>query len=209
MQKIRWAPKVQRELLVRLYRSEARLPPDPVLVEEVGGRLFERCQSVLWVSDGNGVRCPECATLLRPSGVRWSQDDHPRCGCGWTGTSDEWAHSWRHRELNGANAIAAFRAYEHAWPRSRTERDRVICIDQLIHAFHVTLRREAGRPAANNLMEGSVTQVVALLDSIGGTTFGLDEVASQHEGWQSTTSEMVRRRRQSGGETPRASGPTR
>jgi hypothetical protein len=197
VEKIRWAPKVPKERVSRLYRDEARGLPDPMVVEEVGGRLFERCQSVLMVSDANGVLCPMCQTALTPQGNRWTQSDTPTCRCGWSCTFAEWSLSWRHRELNGANAVDAFRAYVQSWPTARTIRRQMVLIDQLIHAFHYGLRQDPGRPAANNLIEGSVAQVVQLLDEIGGTTFGLSELRAEHASWQSTTSGMVRRRRSS------------
>ncbi len=77
----------------------------------------------------------------------------------------------------------------------------MVVIDQLIHAFHYGFNEDPGRPAANNLIEGSVTQVVQLLDDIGDKTFGLGELQTEHEAWRSTTSGMVLRRRSAPGPT--------
>lgn len=188
---------MQRERLTRLYRDEARGLPDPVVIEDVGGRLFERCLSVLMVSEANGCICPDCQSRLQPKGDRWTTSDAPECECGWTCTFADWSESWRHRELNGANAIDAFRAYARKWPVTRTARSQMVLIDELIHAFHYGLINDPGRPAANNLIEGSVAQVVELLDDFGDRTFGLSELSSHHAAWQSTTSGMVQRRRSS------------
>ncbi len=51
----------------------------------------------------------------------------------------------------------------------------MFAIDRLIHEFHWDLAAQLpNRPAANNLIEGSLQQVIALLDQLAtGMTRGL------------------------------------
>jgi hypothetical protein len=199
MCRIRWAPRLRREKLLELYAAESLGVVDKDLIDDVGWTLYDRCRSVIMVSDASGVWCPRCDELVSPCGPRWTDGDTPLCSiCGWSCTYDEWATSWRHRELNGANAISAFRRFVAAWPAEASYRRQIVLIDALIHAFHVGLRGDEGRPAGNNLLEGNVTDVVQLLDAIGDRTFGITELDAHHAAWRTTASELVRRRRQIG-----------
>jgi hypothetical protein len=52
----------------------------------------------------------------------------------------------------------------------------MVCIDQLIHSFHISLRTgKLNRSFANNLIEGSHDQVVEFLDQLSALPGGVDK----------------------------------
>ena len=67
----------------------------------------------------------------------------------------------------------------------------MIAVDQLIHAFHWDVKLQLpNRPAGNNLIEGSLEQVIGLLDRL---SYG--ENAQAMETWRGTLVIMEKRRR--------------
>ncbi len=58
-----YAPKVPIGSVVRLYRADASGIRDDEMQDDVGWRLFARCQDVLLVGDSK-VRCPECRAVF-------------------------------------------------------------------------------------------------------------------------------------------------
>lgn len=118
----------------------------------------------------------------------------PTTGCGWEITSAAWHDSWKHRDLLGTAAMQAVEIYLHDYPQARTAESRMICIDQLIHAFHISPRSgKAGRSFANNLIEGSHEQVVNLLDRLFAKAGGVDK-----DSWRAEVDRMYSRRRGKG-----------
>ena len=66
----------------------------------------------------------------------------------------------------------------------------MLAIDQLIHAFHWDLKtRLPNRLVANNLLEGSLKQVISFLDDLAAR----DQPAKAQ--WRQTIQRMWRRRR--------------
>jgi len=67
----------------------------------------------------------------------------------------------------------------------------MVCIDQLIHSFHISLRTgKAGRSFGNNLIEGSHDDVVAFLDRLSAKPGGVNK-----EEWRAEVDRMYNRRR--------------
>jgi hypothetical protein len=74
---------------------------------------------------------------------------------------------------------------------AKTPQERMFAIDWLIHAYHWDLKQQLpNRPAANNLIEGSLDHVINLLDRL---SYG-NGPQSQDE-WRKTLSVMWNRRR--------------
>jgi hypothetical protein len=81
--------------------------------------------------------------------------------------------------------------YLHGYPLARTTEERMVCIDQLIHAFHISLQTGGfNRSFANNLIEGSHDQVVELLDGLSAAPGRVDK-----EQWRAEVKSMYARRR--------------
>lgn len=67
----------------------------------------------------------------------------------------------------------------------------MVCIDQLIHAFHVSLRDgQLNRSFANNLIEGSYQQMIEFLHGLSALPGGVDKSE-----WRAQVATMFRRRR--------------
>lgn len=195
MEKISWAPKIRQSKIWQLYQNDALGTIDEVLVEDVGLGLLERCRSI-WLVTQREVECPRCGgtfSLCEPGS--WKPlPGVQRCstpGCGWETTADEWHESWRHRELLGTAAMDAIETYLHDYPRARKTEERMVCIDQLIHSFHISLQTgKLNRSFANNLIEGSHDQVVEFLDRLSAKSGGVDK-----EEWRKEIRGMYKTRR--------------
>lgn len=177
MSKFVWAKKVPRELIRRLYESDAAAIPDEELADEVGWALYTRCDAIVNVTECyelGRLRCPECWRELTLT------DEHFICGCGFGADWDEFRRSYRAKQLYGANALPFFKRYLSEFPRAESFGEKLIAIDTLIHSFHVLHsyrlgdtspdpydeNNRLGRPAAANLIEGSLSEVVRFLDEL-------------------------------------------
>jgi hypothetical protein len=194
VEKILWSPKIRPEKLWALYQSDARGMLDEDLLTEIGYGLFARCQSILMIRDGL-VPCPRCGAVfpVQTPGQPPSPEPVtcPTQGCGWQVTGEVYHQSKRHRELLPGQAGPAFETYVQRFSRAATPQERMFAIDRLIHDFHWDLAGQLpNRPAANNLIEGSLQQVIALLDQL---SYG-DDAAAKAE-WHETVAIMMKRRR--------------
>jgi hypothetical protein len=195
MEKILWSPKLRTARIWQLYQNDARGTVDGDLVEDVGFTLFHRCHSILLVTRRQ-VECPRCGTLfqLREQGV-WKllpgPQPCPTPGCGWQTTAEEWHSSWQHRDLLGTAALPAIETYLRDYPLAHTIAEKMVCIDQLIHSFHISLRTgKSSRSFANNLIDGTHDQVVEFLDRLSARSDGVDKVS-----WRAEVDAMYTRRR--------------
>jgi hypothetical protein len=194
-EQIAWAPKVRQVKIWQLYQNDALGAVDEDLLEDVGYRLLRRCQSIR-LATNRGLECPRCGSdFMLPESEPWrllpGRQMCPKLGCGWETTAEEWHASWRHRDLLGAAAMPTIEAYLRDYPRAASAQERMLCIDQLIHAFHISLRDgQAGRSFANNLIEGSHKQVIDLLDRLFALPGGVKK-----DQWQGEVEEMWKRRR--------------
>ncbi len=194
MEKIHWAPKVRQEKLWKLYQSDANGFLDEDLLSQVGYALLARCESIVLIDQGK-VMCPRCGAIffVRPCYTKGNTTPVacPTEGCGWQVTGEEYDQSIRHRELHIGQAGPAFDAYLEAYPKAKTPQERMFAIDRLIHAFHWDLKLQLpNRPAGNNLIEGSLDQVIDMLDRL---TYG-DDPQLQDE-WRENLAVMWKRRR--------------
>ena len=200
MEKISWSPKIRPAKIWQIYQNDALGGVDAALVEAVGFSLFQRCHSI-WLVTRHQVECPRCgkAFLLHELGTwRLLPRVHscPTPGCGWETTAEQWHESWKHRNLLGTAALPAIETYLHDYPQARTTAEQMVCIDQLIHSFHISLRTgKSSRAFANNLIEGTHDQVVELLDRLSARTGGVDK-----DHWRAEIDGMYNRRRGKEGE---------
>ena len=182
VERIQWANRVSQTRIWQLYQSDARGILDEELIDEVGIALYARAQSILLVIKGD-VRCPRCRSIVH---IGWEQIQAPDkvilcpiAGCLWQTTYRDWRKSLHRQHLLGRNANSALKAFVEQYRHAKRPRDKMLLIDQLIHAFHQKLK--AGDPlksVASNLIEGKGPKVVAFLERLAygdGNTPGLKE----------------------------------
>lgn len=185
--KLQWAPKVSQVKIRRLYELDAERIIDVELINEVGWALWERCDSILTVTAAhNGhVLCPVCGTVIERQDP-WSADEYVKCAeCDWQIPWAAYHQSYRGRQLFGANAVGIFEAYHKAFPRAQAANEKMVLIDQLIHAFHISLR-EIGRPVAANLIAGSLGDVIHFLNKLSGGDASAARIGDSRAAWQRT-----------------------
>ncbi len=172
--------------LARLYELDALGLEDEDLVDEVGYGLYQRCRSILMVTDARQVDCPQCGALIESRGERWSRLNPVVCeACGFKATYGQWRDSWRKQELMGGNAVAVYRAYFAAYPAARTYAEKLLLVDRLIHAFHFSMRQSRTfRPVAQQLIAGSAEQVLAFLDRLSAVDYSTGELNESGAEWQ-------------------------
>ncbi len=176
---IRWAKKVTKEKIAELYSSDAAGYNDIELVDEVGTALYARCESIISVTYGFEKKlliCPLCGKEIPLD----TEKNEFSCECGFHATWQEFRASYKGKQLYGANALPAFLEYHRNFPNAHSYKKKMMCIDRLIHAFHVlhSYRSESvsydpydknntlGRPVCTNLIEGSLSEVVKFLDTL-------------------------------------------
>jgi len=180
---IRWARRVPQETIRRLYTLDAKGILDEQLVDEVGYAFYARCLHIQTVTRAHFGRatCPRCRSEIARASQdwrRWRKDEPMTCACGWQTTWGEYQRSYKGKQLVGGNAYPVFKAFLNRWPLARTPRDKLLEIDGLIHACHEDAKKRWARPAACNLIEGRMTEMIAFLDELAygpQSTAGLEE----------------------------------
>lgn len=78
--------------------------------------------------------------------------------------------------------ISEFRRFVATLPLLRTTSEKVLTIDRVINAFHTWIKFNIPtRPAAANLLEGKIEDVIAFLDEIAGDT---NEELARFKAWR-------------------------
>lgn len=182
-----WAKKVSRSKLRRLYLVDAQGILDAELIDEVGWALWERCDSILTVTAAHygHVRCPVCNSMIEHS-QPWTDDELVGCNeCGWEIPWADYHQTYRGKQLFGANAVESFMAYHTEYPLAQTAKHKMVLIDQLIHAFHIGLT-EIGRPAAANLIEGKLQDVIDFLNELSSSDTSAAGIGDSQATWRQT-----------------------
>lgn len=194
---IEWAPRVSLHKIRRLYVEEARGSCPDEFIDEVGFSLYARCASILeFTAAVNGrVKCMRCsksgtaAFIERKTRQASEMLRCPACG---------WQVRWRvylveadrlDGSLHAGNAGAAFQRFVSTYPQSRTREEKILAIDRLIHEFHWNLMAEdealqPHKPAGVNLLRGSTTQVIEMLNEL---TYGENtppELLASRDWWR-------------------------
>jgi predicted RNA-binding Zn-ribbon protein involved in translation (DUF1610 family) len=156
--------------ILRLYSGLARGVCDDDLVNEVAFAFYARCQSIIEVMEAGGgtVRCHGCGEIIRRS---TDSEELIQCEqCGWSITWKEFFKSYQKRQLHGGSAYPFFREYVARLPKCKTVDEKVLLIDWIIHQCHIAVNPKisdpVARPAAVNLIEATVTQVIPFLENL-------------------------------------------
>jgi hypothetical protein len=187
-EKPHWAPKVSQAKVRLLYERDAQGIIDLELIDEVGWALWERCDSILIVTAAHHgqVLCPICGTVIERQNP-WSAGEIVECAkCDWHILWATYHRSYRSKQLFGANAVEVFESYHEAFPHAQTTQEKMALIDQLIHAFHISLKADIGRPVAANLIEGSLKDVIHFLNKLTSGKLSATGIGDASTAWKKT-----------------------
>lgn len=189
-ERIKWAPRIRPEKIKQLYESDSHGFQDDELCNDVGFRLYLRCQTILMVSRDE-VSCPRCGkTFVIDTSAKEAVTICPTEGCGWGTMMLAYRQSWSKKRIWGANALPAFESYYDQFSPKLSYKEKMILIDRLIHSFHWSLKEDQpNRSVANNLIEGNHDQVIEFLNRLTGVD------NERKEAWRETKEKMMRRRK--------------
>jgi DNA-directed RNA polymerase subunit RPC12/RpoP len=190
---LQWSPRLSRQKLRQLYNLDSQGILDEELLDDVGWCLLARCRDILTVhraKRGKSVRCPACdgrgeeTYLPRQGGF----EELIRCPqCGWQIRWVDFLGAVKRRQLNAGGAVKAFADYVACFSSARSPQEKMLAIDQLIHAFHYSIRELPDlptRPVGVNLIQGNLKAVIALLDELSfGENAGQERLAIR-QGWE-------------------------
>ena len=178
---MRWAPRVRRDKIRRLYENDACSIIDGELIDEVAYAFYARCESILTVTEASKgrVKCPCCGCIILRHGVK--KEQVLKCDeCSWEITWGAYFQSYHRKQLHGGGAVDVLRDFVRQFPTLRSPQEKMILIDRLIHECHKGLQEGVyTRPLAVNLIAGKMTQIIILLDDLAygaGSTPGTKEV---------------------------------
>lgn len=174
-----WNRKVAGSDLIRLYQSNAGSFTDERLLADIGLTFYLRCVQAAQVRahlDAEEMVCLNCGAVLsaRTCGsgaytvLNVGQRDYAaRCQCGRVYTYRAYRKNCNTVNMPGGRAAPIFAEYARRWPLCRDTNEQMLLIDWLVHQCHVTLMNgEKGRTVCVNLIEGTLRQLTALVNSL-------------------------------------------
>ncbi len=181
----RWARRVEQEKIRRLYETDARGIVDEELIDDVGYAMLARCESILIATEAHLGRaaCMGCRRIIEHNG---KPDAELACAaCGWQTTWRAYHQSYRRKQLVGGLALPAFVAFAERWPTLLTPRDKLLAIDAVVHACHMSVEREiASRPAAVNLIQGATRDLLRFLNELAYSDLSTPGLDVSREQWR-------------------------
>lgn len=180
----KWAYRLSKNQIERLYKSVSDGFMDEELIHEVGFSLLDRCKSILKVCDSVKGRphCPICDTQIQ---VQWKKDEILTCPqCSWTCPWKVYQKSYKYKSLFVGGLERDVREFVDKFESTHSLSEQLILIDTLIHRFHWEKTSISGRPGVCSLIEGKMKDTMAFLD---GLTYGdkiPDQVRRTREEWR-------------------------
>jgi len=163
LNKYRWSPKLSRQILIRLYKSDAQGFQDVELVDEVGFTLYARClqgREEGKIKDSGKLKCHNCGDILQATGKGLLLE----CTCGCLYIYRDYRRAFREENMPFGAAQEIFSAFVNDWERAKGYPAKMRLIDNLIHEFHMNLNSGVkGRFVGINLIEGTKKQIADVI----------------------------------------------
>jgi len=165
LNKFKWAPKVPRRHLIRLYESDAKMMIDSELLDEVGFMMYARCiqaKTECELSKIGKLKCHNCGLiLLKP------QNGLMTCGCSYSYIFREYMRSFNKNRMPYGGANPFFFKFIEAWPKMKSDAEKMRLIDWVIHECHLNMLSGVKRSFAGiNLFEGTIEQITQLINEL-------------------------------------------
>jgi ribosomal protein L37AE/L43A len=174
-----WAQRVPKSKIKQLYELDAKRICDEDFLDEVGYALYARCQSIIEACRATfgEVICPVCSAIISHNQEKERLLTCP--GCDWQLTWGTYFAIIQHKQLSGAETVLElFREYINKFPKANSDREKMFCIDKLLHGCHWSVRYGPTRPVAINLIKGRLSDVIQFLDALSyglGSTPGIKQ----------------------------------
>lgn len=195
--KIQWAPRVKMAKILQLYTQFARGLCDEALVDEIVYAFDDRCRSIIDVMEATQgrVRCHGCGNTLHRQAT--GHEEILTCAkCGWAVTWGEFFSSYQKKQLHGGTAYPFFQQYVQRLSGCRTANEKLLLVDWIIHQCHIAVRpdleKPIARPAAVNLIEATVSQIIPFLSTL--PLAPNPELHASYQKWQELMAETIRPR---------------
>lgn len=151
--------------------------------------FYARCHSIMDATDAayGRIHCPACEAIVLRAGNDRAQE-LVCAACGWRVTWGAYQETYRRKQLTGGGATPFFREYMERLGQTRTPGERMLLIDWMVHQCHESVQRGAkttlcSRPAAVNLIDGTMSQVMALLEGLAANA-STAEMQQHRELWR-------------------------
>jgi len=176
---VRWAGRIPRHKMIRLYELDAQGLADEELIDDVAWGCYARCLAILQATRAYAgvVACPACGAEITHA---WRRGEVLLCaGCGWQMPLADYARSFLGKKLHGGSAMHVWQAYVERFPAAATPRDKMLLIDWLIHQLH-----SSTRSVAVQLIGGTPREVAALLDGLAYAEPSTPGLAENRRAWR-------------------------
>ena len=160
--KIKWAERLPRNLIRRLYESDAKHIQDNELADEVGYGLYARSKNLIEINrthESGMIYCKSCENKIYKS-----DGDIYKCTCGWSVSQSEYHLSYKGKQFISISATQFADEFMRKWEMAKDNyADKMMAIDYLIHRFHDEFTDCTTRPAAINFIEGKAEDIIDLI----------------------------------------------
>jgi len=160
--KIKWAERLPRNLIRRLYESDAKHIQDNELADEVGYGLYARAKDLIEINKTHGsgmIYCKSCECKIYKSA-----GEIYKCACGWFISQREYHLSYKGKQFISISAAMFGEEFMRKWELAKNSyADKMMAIDYLIHRFHDEFTDCTTRPAAINFIEGKSEDIIDLI----------------------------------------------
>lgn len=190
--KIRWSPRVSRQKIRLLYEKDAQGIVDEDLINEVAFSFYARCLDILTVTEAakGRIKCLKCDHIITH---QWKKDEIIKCEkCSWETSWGDYSSSYKGKQLHAGLVEEVFKEFVTKLPKAQTTKEKMILIDTIIHQCHKWLNPELNeytyhRPIAVNLIEGKMTKIIELLNSLAEGQENTEGVKERREFWKKRT----------------------
>ncbi len=160
----RWPAKLDISKLNKLYQKDAKGIQDETLADDIGLTLYMRClygKEDMQRMENNIIRCHGCGAEIK------GETDFRQCSCGLQYSYKEYRRSFRRNNMPTGAAAQIFNSYVQNWTRAKTYNEKILLIDSLLHAFHLSLvSGTVHRPVAMNFIDGSRENVEQIIKKL-------------------------------------------
>jgi hypothetical protein len=163
----KWASRVKRSQIERLYRRCGKGILDEELIDDVGFSLYARCKSMLEIDEARGgrVTCANCQTIIFRN-CELKNETIKCTSCQWRCDWQEYVSTYKGKLLVAGNMKPAFIEFVNKFPGTKKYGDKLVLIDTLIHRFHGELCGGGKKPVTYGLIEGNISDIAAFLDRL-------------------------------------------